>query len=198
MRKVTIAFCLLILPFLSGCSSEKGEVISFLNALEESNTRMNDQLQPLMVQMSRMKGPDFNSEEAQKVAVQVKEAFEKEKERLSALTSPEQVAALKSKTLESFGLSLEQLELVKRMFVIHGQLSEIQQKTEASPKDAPALQKEAQAVLADWQALQTQMAAHRQKQSELEAEVQKEREALMSRYGVSVQSESAPAASSTP
>lgn len=198
VRKVTIAFCLLIVFFLSGCSSEKGDVINFLNALEESNSRMNEQLQPLMVQMSQMKNADFDSVEAQKVAVQVEEGFEKEKQRVAALTPPPSASALKEKTLESLGLSLEQLALVKKMFGIHGELSEIQKKVEASPKEAPVLEKQAQKVLADWQALQAQMGEHRQKQTDVEAEILKEREALMGRYGVSVQSESAPAASATP
>ena len=198
VRKVTIAFCLLILSVLSGCSSEKGDIISFLNALEESNTRMNEQLHPLMVKMSQMKNADFNSEEAQKVAAQVKEQFQKEKQRLAALTPPPKASSLKDKTVESLGLSLEQLDLVNKMFGIHGDLSEIQKKVEASPKDAPALEKEAQKVMADWQALQAEMGEHRQKQSDLESEIQKEREALMGQYGVSVQAESAPATSATP
>ena len=151
-----------------------------------------------MVKMSQMKNADFNSEEAQKVAAQVKEQFQKEKQRLAALTPPPKASSLKDKTVESLGLSLEQLDLVNKMFGIHGDLSEIQKKVEASPKDAPALEKEAQKVMADWQALQAEMGEHRQKQSDLESEIQKEREALMGQYGVSVQAESAPATSATP
>ena len=83
-----------------------------------------------MVKMSQMKNADFNSEEAQKVAAQVKEQFQKEKQRLAALTPPPKASSLKDKTVESLGLSLEQLDLVNKMFGIHGDLSEIQKKVE--------------------------------------------------------------------
>ncbi len=203
MRKFLSTAVLLMAVVISGCSQEKAQVETYLNARQASNDAMKATAKEMESSMSglqkEIQAGNFDAEAIKAKIGEFEDKMKEEKGKVEGLSVPEKAKLLQDTTVKQYETAITVLSKTPGMIDIAKKMSDSAQKMKKDPKAAKAVMAEMQESQGEMMKIQQEVMELAKQGQELDKTAKTEEQKLRDEFQLAKPGETpAPVASGAP